>query len=96
VESTSATLCSPTNTHMSKFPLLCQTAGLLSQVLDHISSPIVDQKVHDEEAIQLDQTLQAMVTASESMDEPDNDQIAMIYRYDPYSLAPTKVFLEIV
>jgi hypothetical protein len=69
------------NTHMSKFPLLCQAAVLLGQVLDHISSPVVDQKVHNEEGMQLDQTLQAMVTVSEGMDPPDNDQIAMIYRY---------------
>ena len=76
---------------MSKFPLLCQTAGLLGQVLDHISSPVVDQKVHDEEGMQLDQTLQAMITVSESMDPPDNDQIAMIYRYCPLDLAPTNI-----
>jgi hypothetical protein len=76
---------------MSKFPLLCQTAGLLGQVLDHISTPVVDQRVHDEEGTQLDKTLQAMITVSESIDPPDYDQIAMIYRYCPYGLAPGNI-----
>jgi hypothetical protein len=83
VEPTSATLYSPANTHMSKFPLLCQSAALLGQVLDHVSRPVVDQKAHDEEGIQLDETLQAMIAVSESMDPPDFDQIAMVYRYCP-------------
>lgn len=76
---------------MSKFSLLCQTAGLLGQVLDHISSPVANEKMHNEEGMQLDQTLQAMIAVSESMDPPDNDQIGMIYRYSSYNMAPTNI-----
>jgi hypothetical protein len=70
---------------MSKFPLLCQSAALLGQVLDHVSRPVVDQKVHDEEGMQLDETLQAMIAVSENVDPPDFDQIAMVYRYCPFT-----------
>jgi hypothetical protein len=76
---------------MSKFSLLCQTAGLLGQVLDHISCPVLNQKMHDEEGIQLNQTLQAMIAVSETMDPPDNDQIGMIYRYFSCNLVSTKI-----
>jgi hypothetical protein len=76
---------------MSKFSLLCQTAGLLGQVLDHISCPVLNQKMHDEEGIQLNQTLQAMIAVSETMDPPDNDQIGMIYRYFSFNLASTNI-----
>jgi hypothetical protein len=76
---------------MNKFSLLCQAAGLLGQVLDHIASPALNQKMHDEEGIQLNQTLQAMIAVSETMDPPDNDQIGMIYRYFSCNLASTNI-----
>ncbi|RFU29345.1 hypothetical protein B7463_g6992, partial [Scytalidium lignicola] len=79
VEPTLATLYSPTNAHMSKFSLLCQTAAVLGEVLDHISKPVIDQNVHDEEELQLDQTLHAMISVCETIDPPDHDQISMIY-----------------
>ncbi|KAH8802607.1 putative fungal-specific transcription factor [Xylogone sp. PMI_703] len=81
VEQTSATLYSPTSGHMSKFSLLCQTAALLGEVLGHVSKPVIDQKAYEEEGQQLYQTLQAMISASESMATPDHDQISMIYGY---------------
>jgi len=76
---------------MSKFSLLCQIAGLLGQVLDHMSCPVLNQKMHDEEGSLLDQPLKAMVAVSETMDPPDNDQIGMIYRYFSCNLASTNI-----
>jgi hypothetical protein len=66
---------------MSKFALVCQAARLLGQVLKHISSDIVDQKLYDEEGMQLDRTLHALISASETMKSPECDQIAICYRY---------------
>ena len=66
------------SSHMSKFTLLCQAARLLGQVLQHVSG---ESKVHDDVWMQLDRTLQSMITASLDVDTPDNDQISFIYRY---------------
>ena len=64
--------------HMSKFALLCQAARLLGQVLQHVSraSPLQDDGLW----IQLDRTLQSMLTASLNVEVPDHDQITLIYR----------------
>lgn len=74
----SFTLSSPSNAHMSKFALLCQAARLLGQVLDSVSR---DWTRGDNDWIQLDRTLQSMVTASLEVELPDYDQIAFAYRY---------------
>ena len=66
--------------HMSKFALLCQAARLLGQVLNHLSS---DSTIHDDAWIQLDRTLQSMVTAALDVELPDYDQISFIYREIP-------------
>ena len=66
------------NSHMGRFALLCQAARLLGQVLHHVSS---DSASNDDVWIQLDRTLQSMVAASLSVDLPDYDQIAFVYRY---------------
>lgn len=83
VEPTSATLYLPSSGHISKFSLLCQAAALLGEVLEHISKPVEDQKIYEEEGLQLVHTLRAMISTSESMDTPDHDQISMIYGYVP-------------
>jgi hypothetical protein len=67
---------------MSKFALVCQAARLLGQVLKHVSGDIVDQGLHDEEAVQLDRTIRAMISASESLDSPQYDSISVGYRYE--------------
>ncbi len=74
----SFTLSSPMTGHMSKFALLCQATRLMGQVLHHVSS---DTAIHDDVWIQLDRTLQSMLTASLDMDLPDHDQISFVYRY---------------
>lgn len=63
--------------HMSKFALLCQAARLLGQVLHHLSSGSVD--CHGD-WVQLERTIQSMLAASLNSEQPDNDQIAFIYR----------------
>jgi hypothetical protein len=63
--------------HMSKFALLCQAARLLGQVLQYLSS---EADVHDNAWVQLDRTLQSMITASLDVESPDDDQIAFVYR----------------
>lgn len=73
-------------THMSRFALLCQGAKLLGQVLLHASNPAA---VDDETWMQLDRTLQAMITASLDVDQPDSDQIAFLYRYVPAIISRT-------
>ncbi|KAG4415810.1 hypothetical protein IFR04_011044 [Cadophora malorum] len=70
-----STLSTPMSGHMSKFALLCQAARLLGQVLQYLSGP-----VDDEVEMQLDRTLQAMVTACLEVENPDYDQITFIYR----------------
>jgi hypothetical protein len=75
-----ALLNRPSDAHMRKFALLCQAASLLGQVLSHIATPVRDEQVHIEEAEQLERTMNSMITASESTDIEDYDQIAMIYR----------------
>lgn len=65
--------------HMNKFALLCQAARLLGQVLEHITS---DLTVQDNAWMQLDRTLQSMLTASLDVDLPDYDQITFVYRYE--------------
>lgn len=63
--------------HMSKFALLCQSARLLGQVLHQLSGDsIIDYEV----LTQLDRTLQSMLNAALTIDCPDYDQIAFIYR----------------
>lgn len=70
-----STLSTPMSGHMSKFALLCHAARLLGQVLQYLSGP-----VDDEVEMQLDRTLQAMVTACLEVENPDYDQITFIYR----------------
>jgi hypothetical protein len=74
--------------HMSRFALVCQAARLLGQVLKHVSSDIVDQELQDEEAVQLDRTIRAMVSASESLDSPQYDSISVGYRYESTPTTP--------
>jgi hypothetical protein len=74
-------LSSPLNGHMSKFALLCQAARLLGQILNHISSEAIDVRRHDEDDIQLNRTIIAMINASEALESPDYDQIAFCYWY---------------
>jgi hypothetical protein len=63
---------------MSRFSLLCQAARLLGQVLHHRAD---DAAVQDQDSwTQLDHTLQSMLTAALSLDLPDHDQIAFVYR----------------
>lgn len=62
---------------MSRFALLCQAARLLGQALQHLSS---DSAMRDDTWIQLDRTLQSMITASLNVDSPDHDQISFVYR----------------
>jgi len=73
------TLSTPMNGHMSKFALLCQAARLLGQVLQHVSSPSALQD--GDLWIQLERTLQSMLTASLNVEIPDHDQITFIYRF---------------
>lgn len=70
--------------HMSKFALLCQASRLLGQVLRHVSS---DVALHDNVWIQLDRTLQSMLAASLDVENPDNDQISFVYRYELRSIS---------
>lgn len=70
-------MSSPNTGHMSKFALLCQAARLLGQVLQHVS---YDSTMQDDVWIQLDRTLQSMLTAALNVDSPDHDQITFIYR----------------
>jgi hypothetical protein len=65
---------------MSKFALVAQAAGLLGQVLKHVSTRTADQTLHDE-GLQLDRTLHALIKAAEAVKSPDCDQIAICYRY---------------
>jgi len=76
------TLSSPMTSHMSRFVLVCQAARLLGQVLKHVTSDVIDQELHDEEAVQLDRTIRAMVGASEFLDCPQYDSISVGYRYE--------------
>ncbi|PYH95710.1 hypothetical protein BO71DRAFT_283287, partial [Aspergillus ellipticus CBS 707.79] len=69
-----STLSSPMSGHMSKFALLCQAARLLGQVLHHLSNDSTDDVW-----MQLDRTLQSMLTAALDIDCPDYDQITFIY-----------------
>jgi hypothetical protein len=66
--------------HMSKFTLLCQAARLLGQVLHHVSNA---SALGDDSWVQLDRTLQSMLTAALNVELPDYDQITFIYRYVP-------------
>ncbi|KAJ5970091.1 uncharacterized protein N7479_000009 [Penicillium vulpinum] len=70
-------LSSPMTGHMSKFALLCQAARLLGQVLHHLSTDLTGE---DDVWIQLDRTLQSMLTATLNIDRPDYDQITFVYR----------------
>jgi hypothetical protein len=64
--------------HMSRFALLCQAARLLGQVLHYLSD---EEQSRDNGWIQLDRTLDSMITASLNVDLPDYDQITFVYRY---------------
>lgn len=64
--------------HMSKFALLCQAARLMGQVLHHVSTA---NPINDDIWLQLDRTLQSMLTVSLDVDLPDYDQITFIYRF---------------
>jgi hypothetical protein len=63
---------------MSKFALLAQSACLLGQVLKHVSNHTLDQTLYDEESIQLDRTLHALIRACDSL---PCDQATICYRY---------------
>jgi hypothetical protein len=77
---------------MSKFSLLCQAARVLGKVISFLnrsgprngtsnssSNEDVNARQDDIERIQLDTTLQAMITAAMQLDEPDLDTITFIY-----------------
>ena len=66
---------------MSKFALVAQAAGLLGQVLKHVSDHTIDPAFHDEEGVQLDRTLHALIGAAEITNSPSCDQRAICYRY---------------
>ncbi len=72
-------LSSPSQLHMSKFALLCQASRLLGQVLHHIANGAVNQEMHDEEGVQLDRTINAMINAAQELTPPDYDQISFGY-----------------
>ncbi len=76
---TPSELSSPSQLHMSKFALLCQASRLLGQVLHHICDRVVNQEMHDDEGMQLDRTINAMISAAQELTPPDNDQIAFGY-----------------
>ncbi|KAL4964255.1 uncharacterized protein BDV14DRAFT_78055 [Aspergillus stella-maris] len=86
------TIATPRTTHMSRFSLLCQAARVLGKVICFLNrsgprngtnndSDETDSRHEDEERIQLDTTLHAMLTAAMQVDEPDLDTITFIYRY---------------
>lgn len=64
---------------MSKFALLCQAARLLGQVLQ-LTSNHNPEHDHDDTWMQLDRTLESMLTAALHVDSPDYDQITFIYK----------------
>lgn len=64
--------------HMSRFALLCQAARLLGQVVHYLSNVAQGR---DDSWIQLDRTLDSMITASRNVKNPDYDQITFVYRY---------------
>ncbi|KUJ08129.1 putative fungal-specific transcription factor, partial [Mollisia scopiformis] len=70
-------LSSPMAGHMSKFGLLCQAARLLGQVLQNVSRDSTNDD--DDGWMQLDRTLQSMLTASLNVPSPDYDRITFIY-----------------
>lgn len=65
---------------MSKFALVAQAAGLLGQVIKHVSRNNAHQVLRDEE-IQLDRTLHALIKAAEAAKFPKCDPIGICYRY---------------
>jgi hypothetical protein len=66
---------------MSNFALVAQAANLLGQVLKHVSSQTTDQTLHDEESMQLDQTLHAFVSTFKAMSPQHFGQIVICYKY---------------
>lgn len=62
---------------MNRFALLCQAARILGQVLHYVSA---NPPQHADIGIQLDRTLQSMLTAALAVETPQTDQIAFIYR----------------
>lgn len=75
----SSTLSSPLSSNMSKFALVAQAAGLLGQVLKHVSAHATDWVLHHEEGVQLDRTLHALISASEVNNSPYCDQRSICY-----------------
>lgn len=73
-------ISSPTTNHMSKFALLCQAARLLGQVLHQLSNRTPEHDHGDDTWMQLDRTLESMLTAALDFDSPDYDQITFIYK----------------
>ncbi|KAL2849305.1 fungal-specific transcription factor domain-containing protein [Aspergillus pseudodeflectus] len=86
------TVATPSTKHMSKFSLLCQAARVLGKVICFLNrsgprngtstrngNEDVNARQDDIERIQLDTTLQAMLTAAMQLDEPDLDTITFIY-----------------
>jgi hypothetical protein len=66
---------------MSKFALVAQAAGLLGQVLKHVSSHTADQELHDEEGMRLDRTLHVHISALSAMNPRYHDPMVICYRY---------------
>ncbi|KAH8658451.1 putative fungal-specific transcription factor [Xylariales sp. PMI_506] len=73
-----STLSSPMTNHMSQFALLCQAARLLGQVLHHLSTDSAEAE-SESVSIQLDRTLQSMISACLELESPGHDQIAFVY-----------------
>lgn len=73
---------------MSKFALLCQAARILGQVLQHIAigsnkdTGTENEDENENTRIQLDRTLQSMLSASLALENPDYYQITFVYRFD--------------
>ncbi|KAL2793291.1 fungal-specific transcription factor domain-containing protein [Aspergillus keveii] len=104
------TVGSPSTTHMSKFSLLCQAARVLGKVICFLSrsgprnaarNSDDDWNAHQEdiERMQLDTTLQAMLTAAMQLDEPDLDTITFIYSatmalYTPHLASATSATMS--
>ncbi|KAL4981918.1 hypothetical protein BDW68DRAFT_183027 [Aspergillus falconensis] len=101
------TVGAPSTTRMSRFSLLCQAARVLGKVIcflgrsgpGNVPSNSNDNRnalQEDIERMQLDTTLQAMLTAAMQLDEPDLDTITFIYSammalYTPHLASATSV-----
>jgi hypothetical protein len=66
---------------MSKFALLAQATRLLGQVLDLITRRNSNWASREEDSIQLDRTLHALIKAAEAVRPVDCDAMGICYRY---------------